>query len=287
MIKSVKHFAKNHRWLVFLTHQGLIFLTAVVLLTSVRRLTGRSIHLGQDPIGLIDGSALIILSIGVVVFTRALYHWVRGKNATPLGISFSLRRFVDLIAGLLIGFAFIILPYVSALLTRTATIHDRITAHFDNLTTARIIAVAFFLLLMQSVTEETANRAFPMRLWEDSPLWFRVLIPSFFFAAIHLAGEGFSFERFGILLLAGVTQSFAYAITGNIWLASGLHAGANLASFFPTGLWHAGAIVALVGHVRIPNWLVAMVMLIALGTIFILSTARARLQSKAQASLNT
>jgi membrane protease YdiL (CAAX protease family) len=287
MTKSISNFAKNHRWLIFLSHQALIFLTAIVFLTSVRKLTGRNIHLGQDPVGLIDGTALVALSVGVIFFTNVLYRWVRGRNATPLGISLSLRRFVDLIVGLLIGFSLIILPYLIALVTGTATIHDRITARFDNLTTARIIAVAFFFLLLQSVTEETANRAFPMRLWEDRPLWFRILIPSFFFAAIHLAGEGFSFERIGILLMAGVTQSFAYALTGNIWLATGLHTGANLASFFPTGLWHAGAIVALVGHVRIPNLLMVMIMLVMLGSIYILSSVRARRQSKAEVSVST
>jgi hypothetical protein len=260
--------------LVFLIHQTLLFLTAIVFLTSVRRLSGRSIHLGQDPVGAIDGFALVILSIAVIVFTIALYRWVKGKSAAPLGIALSFRRLVDLVAGLLIGFAFIILPYVSALLSGTATIHDRITAHFNQLTTARIIAVAFFLLLVQSVTEETANRAFPMRLWEDRPLWFRVLIPSIFFAAIHLAGEGFTFERIGILLMAGITQSLAYALTGNIWLCSGLHAGANLASFFPTGLWHAGAVVALVGHMPIPHLLMVMLMLVVVGTIFIISSTR-------------
>ena len=77
--------------------------------------------------------------------------------------------------------------------------------------------------------EETANRAFPMRLWQHRSLLFRVLVPSIFFAAIHFAGEEVSFERSGVLLIAGITSSLAYALTGNIWLASGLHAGANIA----------------------------------------------------------
>lgn len=285
MINSIGNFAKQHRWLVFLIHQGLIFLIAVVFLTSVRKLTRRSIHLGQDPIGLIDGAALVVLSIGVIFFTRILYHWVRGKNATPLGISLSLRRFVDLIVGLAIGFAFTLFPYVSAYVAGTATIRDRITAHFDHLTAARLIAIAFLLLLLQSAMEETANRAFPLRLWEDRPLWFRILMPSIFFAAIHLAGEGFRAERIGLLIIAGVIQSFAYLLTGNIWLAAGLHAGANLASFLPTGLWHAGAIVALVGHVPIPSWIMTAFMLLTLGTLFIISNARTR--GKAQESVGS
>ena len=72
------------------------------------------------------------------------------------------------------------------------------------------------------------------------------------------------------------TQSFAYALTGNIWLSSGLHAGANLASFFPTGLWHAGAIVALVGNVPIPHLLMVMSLLVVLATVFVIRTTRTR-----------
>ena len=71
---------------------------------------------------------------------------------------------------------------------------------------------------------------------------------------------------------SGVTQALAYALTGNIWLASGLHAGANVASFIPTGLWHAGAVIALVGQVPIPNWFMAILTLVALGTVVILKS---------------
>lgn len=268
-MNSIVRFLRHHLWVVFLAHQSLIFITAIVFLTSIRRITGRTIHLGRDPVGLIDGAALIVLSVGVIFLTRAVYRWVKGENAPSLGIALTHRRFMELLAGMLIGFAVNISPYVSALLMGTAVVHDRITAQFGNLTTARILAVAFFLLLLQGVMEETANRAFPMRLWEHRSLLFRVLIPSIFFAAIHLADEAFSLGRMGILLLGGITQSLAYALTGNVWLTSGVHTGANLASFSVSGLWHAGAVVTLVGHVAIPNWFTVTLMLVLLGVPFL------------------
>jgi len=268
-VTSIAKFLRRHLWTVFLAHQSLIFITAIVFLTSVRRITGRTIHLGRDPVGLIDGAALIALSVALIFLTRAVYRWVKGENAPSLGIALTPRRFVELLAGMLIGFAVNIVPYVSALLMGTAVVHDRITAHFGNLTTARVLAVAFFLLLLSGVMEETANRAFPMRLWEHRSLLFRVLVPSIFFAAIHLADETFSLGRMGILLLGGITQSLAYALTGNVWLASGVHTGANLASFSVSGLWHAGAVVTLVGHVPIPNWFPVTIMLVLFGAAFI------------------
>jgi membrane protease YdiL (CAAX protease family) len=271
-VKPVAEFFRQRLWLVFVVHQLLIFITAILFLSSVRRLTGRTIHLGRDPVGLIDGAALVVLSLLVIVFTSVLYHWIKGKNASALGIGFSLRRLVDLLVGLVIGCVAIALPYVIGLWLGTMSIHDRITAHFDSLTVTRILAVAFFLLLLQSVMEETANRAFPIRLWQHRSLLFRIIVPSIFFAAIHFAGEEISLERSGVLLIAGVTHSLAYVLTGNIWLASGLHAGANIASFLPTGLWHAGAAVALVGHVPVSNWIMAMFLLLVFGVLVLLKS---------------
>src|SRR5262249_42872724 len=151
-----------------------------------------------------------------------------------------------------------------------ASMHDRINTHFDNFSVARILTVAFFMLLLQGIMEETANRAFPMRLWEQRSLAFRLVVPSIFFIVIHLVNEQFSFERVGVLLMAGLLQGIAYALTGNIWLSSGVHTGANFANCSISGLWHAGAIVALVGQPTIPNWVAAMIMLAGFSTIFAL-----------------
>ena len=259
---------KQNLWAVFLFHQIFIFITAVSFLSVVRRITGRTIHLGRDPVGVIDGFALIILSAAVIVLTLILYRWIKGKDAPSLGIALSPRRLLELLIGLIIGFAFAILPWVNALLNETATIADRIGAHFDNYSIVRILAVAFFLLLIQGIVEEVANRAFPMRLWGHRSLAFRLIVPSIFFAAIHLADEQLSFERLFILLAAGIIQGFAYALTGNIWFTSGVHTGANYATFSISGLWHAGAIISIAGQPAFPNWLAVIVMLVLFSLTF-------------------
>lgn len=267
-MKFLAKWLKQNLWAVFLLHQIFIFITAISFLSVVRRATGRTIHLGRDPIGVVDGIALIILSVSVIALTQALYRWVKGKDAPLLGIRLSPRRLIELIVGLTVGFAFAILPWMSALLSGTATITDRIGAHFDNYLIARILAAAFFLLLLQGIVEEVANRAFPMQIWEHRSLLFRLLVPSIFFAVIHLADEQFSFERIGILLAAGVIQSLAYALTGDVWFTSGVHAGANYATFSISGLWHAGAVVSVAGEPAFPNWIVVMIMLVLFSLIF-------------------
>jgi membrane protease YdiL (CAAX protease family) len=261
IVETASKFFRSHLWLAFLAHQGLILALALLFLSSVRRLTGRTIHAGRDPIGLLDGLVLVALSIAVILFTQLLYRWLKGKDASPLGLTLSPRRCIELFIGILLGFALAILPWVIALSNGTAQVIDRISTYFDASAIVRMTSLAFFLLLLQSVMEETANRAFPIRLWEHRSLAFRVLIPSFFFAAIHLADEQFSFERIGILIVGGVIQSFAYLLTGNVWFTSGVHAGANVATFSVSGLWHAGAIVSVVGQPAFPNWVAVMLML--------------------------
>jgi membrane protease YdiL (CAAX protease family) len=274
---AVRQFLRKRLWLAFLIHQLLIFALAFGFLNLVRRISGRTIHGGRDAVGLIDGTGLVLLSVGVIAFTIFFYRWIKDKDAAPLGIGISVRRFVEFLVGLFIGFVFVISPYLIAVYNERLFVADRITAHFDNFQTIQIISFAFFLLLLQGVMEETTNRAFPMRIWEHRPLVFRILVPSVFFALLHLADENFSLERIAVLVAAGITLSLAYLLTENVWFASGVHTGANFASFSVTGLWHAGAVVALVGESAYPNWLASGSMLVLMSILFAAKIKKSRL----------
>ena len=267
---SIREFFRRQRWAAFFIHQLLIFALAFGFLNLVRAISGRTIHGGREPVGLIDGIGLVLLSVGIIVFTIIFYRWIKETDAPPLGIEISFRRFIELIVGLLIGFAFVISPYLTGYINGTMFIVDRITTHFDNFQIARLAAIAFFMLLLQGVMEEITNRALPIRLWQHRSLLFRILIPSVIFAFLHLADEDFSFERIIILIIAGIVQSIAYLLTGNIWFASGLHTGANVASFSVTGLWHAGAVFALAGQPAYSNSVAVISMLLVLCAVFII-----------------
>lgn len=259
---------RQNTWAVFLLHQAVIFVSGFAFISVIRRLTGRDIHLGREPVGLWGGIALIILSVAVIAFTVWLYRWAKGPDAPPLGIGFSVRRSLEFLAGLVIGSLFALLPWLIALWNGSAGVTDRIGAHYDTLTAAGIFAGGFFLLSIQGVMEEVTNRAFPMRLWEHRPLLYRLVVPAVFFAALHLAGEGFGFERAVVLVVFAVALGLAYALTGNIWLATGLHVGGNVAVFSMTGLWHAGAVVSVSGEPAYPVWAGALGMLAVMGLVF-------------------
>lgn len=256
-------FFRRHKWAAFLSHQALLFAAALAFLSTFRSITGRDIHLGREPVGALGGAALVALSAGVVALTWALYRWLKGPEAPPLGLALTPRRAAVCAAGALAGFVLAAWPWAGALLTGGMFVRDHVGAHFDAPGAALLLALALPLLFAGAFAEEVANRAFPMRLWPERSLAFRALVPSLFFAAVHLAGEPFAAGRFAQLVAAGVVQSLAYALTGNVWLASGLHFGGNFGGFFASGLWHAGAVLEVVGRPLAPGWASTPVMLAA------------------------
>ena len=262
---------RRNLWAVFLAHQALLFATAAGFLYSFRTLTGRDVHLGREPPGALGAAALSALSLAVIVLTWALYRWVRAEDSRPLGIKPSARRAAELLVGAAVGFALAAWPWALALAAGRAGVRDSVGAHFGGFEAARVVAVGVSLLLLSAFTEEVANRAFPMRLWQNRSLAFRVIVPSFFFAAVHFAGEPFGVERALTLFAAGVTQSLAYALTGDVWLASGLHFGANYAGFSASGLWHAGAVAEVVAQPVVPNWFTVMFMFAVIVAAFFIT----------------
>jgi Type II CAAX prenyl endopeptidase Rce1-like len=245
---------KRHRWAVFLIQQAIIFALGFAFLSLVRLLTGKTLHGGRDPLGLLDGAAFVLLLITTILITRALYYWVEGKDAPSLGLALSLRRLLFLLVGLLIGLALNSWAWIAGLASGTATIRDQIGFHFDSVSIIRVLSIGVFVSFANCVLEEITNRAFPMMLWRHTSLAFRMFVPSIFFAAQHLVDEPFNFVRFIYLVSLGVVLSAAYALTSNIWLGVGLHTGYLLASILLSGLWHMGAIVAVRGQPILPVW---------------------------------
>lgn len=120
-MKSLNGFLGAHTWVVFLGHQAFLFATAVGFLYSVRRLNGRAVHLGRDPLGVSGGAALVALSLTVVGLTWALYECVREEDSRPIGIKPSGRRLFEMVVGAGAGFALAAWPWAFALASGRAS----------------------------------------------------------------------------------------------------------------------------------------------------------------------
>lgn len=267
-MQSLFNWLRRQRWAAFLVFQCFLFGIAIIFLTGVRYVTGRSIHLARDAVGIGDGMLLAALAIGVIFLTRSFYERVRSEDGPDLGLAPSRRRALQFFAGILLGITVFAAPWFIAIHLGSASITDTITAHFDTVSAMLIIGLTSLLLLLQAVMEETANRAFPIQLWYDRSVVFRIVVPAAFFVLIHLVSESFSIERTALLFIAGLVQGLAFMLTGNIWLTSGLHFGANVASFSLSGVWHAGALVAIQGESAVSIIGASLVLLVALAAVY-------------------
>lgn len=275
MDRDLKTLARHNPFLVFVAHQAVVALSAIGFLWTVRLLSGRSIHLGQDPIGPIDGAGLVVLSIAVIAFTVVVYRWSNGSDAPPLGIAVDFRRVAQFAGGLVAGVLIFVWPFAAAVANGQAV--ESIDGIMGNSNAVLAVSLGLTFLIIQAVTEEVANRAFPMQLWRERTMAFRIIVPSIMFTAIHLMSETPSIERVLVLFSAGVLQSVCYALTANIWLSAGVHAGANFAVFSVSGQWHAGAICSIAGQPVIPNTVnVVLVTLLSILILLISGSALAR-----------
>ena len=84
-MKKILEWLRHHLWAAFLLYQIFVFALAFAFLTSVNKLTGKTIHLGRDPLGLMDGIALIALSVGIIFLTKRFYYLFKGDSEKDLG----------------------------------------------------------------------------------------------------------------------------------------------------------------------------------------------------------
>jgi hypothetical protein len=135
---------KRHRWAVFLVQQAILFASGWIYLNLVRTLSGKTIHNGRDPFGLIDGIAFVLFVVAMIIFTKWLYRGVEGNQATSLGIALSSRRLRDFLIGTLIGFGIQASAWILSLTLGTVTVGDRVGAHFDSSGIVRALSVGIF-----------------------------------------------------------------------------------------------------------------------------------------------
>jgi membrane protease YdiL (CAAX protease family) len=244
----------DRKWIFFVCQQAALLTVGWAFLHLVRWYSGRTIHAAKNPLGAINTLFVFVLWIAVSAGTYVFYRLTEGTNAPPFGVPLSLHKTVDFLAGLVTGLIVVGSPKLLGILVGTISITETIRAHYSPAAIVGYVLLGFLLLLGNSLSEEITSRAYPMQLFREKALWIRILLPSVFFAIIHLADERFKFSAFYERTIAGVVLSIAYAISGNIWLASGIHTGMNASIVWTNGAWWVGALVKTTGRAIVPDW---------------------------------
>jgi membrane protease YdiL (CAAX protease family) len=262
----------DRRWIFFFGQQIALLVISWLFLNMVRWFSGRTIHGAKDPLGVVNTFLVLTLWVAISVGTYFFYRATEGRVAPAFGVSLSRRRVVDFLAGTLVGLIVIGIPTMLGLVFGTMSIADSIRKHLSPLGIFLYLGLGIVLLLGNSVSEEITSRAYPMQLFRDKALWVRIIIPSIFFATLHLADESFDLSAFYDRTIVGIVLGIAYAMTENIWLASGLHTGTNAAVVWTNGAWWVGALIKTSGRPLLSDWTINLVwtLVSVLGFVFLL-----------------
>ncbi|MBF5041529.1 MULTISPECIES: type II CAAX prenyl endopeptidase Rce1 family protein [Myxococcaceae] len=255
MTPAILPLLRRHRWATLLLQQAAVFGLSFGFMAGVHALTGKSLHGGREAMGPLEYAGLMALFAGLVLFTRWLYHRVEGKTAPALGMALSWPAFGHLVAGTLGGFVLLGWPQLVGLDTGSLQVKATVFQQGGPLAVALLMAAGALSLTANSVMEEVCSRAFPLMLWREKSLAFRLLVPALLFAALHLAVEPFRAGAFAQRTVAGLAFSALYLLTRNVWLAAGVHTGTNEAVLFTTSRWQMGGLFATEGAAWGPEWL--------------------------------
>lgn len=245
---------RRHRWATFLLQQAAVFGLSLGFFATVHALTGKTVQGGRQAMGPLAYAGVMALFAGLVLLTRWLYRRVEGAGAPGLGMAPSWRGAAHLAVGTLAGFLLGGWPKLLGLATGALQVKESILSQGGAAQVALLLAAGALSLTANSVMEEVCSRAFPLMLWRERGLAFRLLVPAVLFAALHLAAEPFRAEAFVYRTLAGLAFSALYLLTRNVWLAAGFHTGMNEAVVFTSPRWQMGGLVSAEGTTFGESW---------------------------------
>jgi membrane protease YdiL (CAAX protease family) len=165
-----------------------------------------------------DTAGLAILATLILAAYLAGTRWIEGHPPAELRGKHGLAEFAG---GLGLGIALF-----SAVMALLYIVGDYRPAGHG---AASGLATGVFIALMVGIIEETITRGFLFRIVEIAGgTWIGVLVSSALFGAGHAFNPGATvLSSIAIALEAGVLLAAAYAVTGRLWFAIGLHTGWN------------------------------------------------------------
>ena len=166
---------------------------------------------------------LICYTISVFLIAKVLDD----SEITDLGLKINRRAFHDFLAGLTIVFIVLFIHFMFSLGAGWIVIQGFAWQHMSLVGVLGNILVTFVIFCFVGWSEELLSRGFHFRVFSKGlNLPLGVILSSLYFSYMH-RHPGASFDYFLFIFVGGLTFSFAFLRTGQLWLAMGLHTGWN------------------------------------------------------------
>jgi len=234
--------------------QAAVFAISFALVAGMRLVTGVDARSGRVPIDPVSFAAIAGLFTGVVLCSRWFFRFTDAPASRDRVLSMSWRRAGEFAAGTVIAYLLAAGPTLMAFASGSMRVVETVADKFPPLELIYVVTIGMVLVVYNSVMEEYASRAFPLALFRGSPRLVGIVVPALFFAAAHLAAEPFRLTAFYTRFVNGAVMAVAFLLTGNVWLASGVHTGMNLAVLAGSGRWYFGGLARLQGEPAGPQW---------------------------------
>ena len=204
---------------------GLGLIVGQFLLTTVRSLISL-------PAASANILALLLIAPLLLIAYQKYVHWIEKRTPEEIGLNGMASEWA---IGALIGF--ILFALVIGILWLLG-VYRSTGLSFSWL----VLIGAACGALISALAQELIFRAIIFRITESwLGTWWAVLISALFFGLIHLTQEGATLvSALAIALQAGVMLAAAYALTGRLWIALGLHSAWDFANDGIFGVGQAG-----------------------------------------------
>jgi hypothetical protein len=158
--------------------------------------------------------------LSVLIPGIVLLKWVDKRPATLLGIGFYKGVLRELLIGILMGFALIIISVSILWLTGMASFS------FNGLSSGLLLYISSVLVILaiSAAYEEILFRGYIFQaLIEGSNFWISVGIYSLLFGAAHLSNKGITVFSIAVTIIGGVFLGIIYFKTRALWMCIGAH----------------------------------------------------------------
>lgn len=173
----------------------------------------------------------LLLPVALFVVYAGLVGLMERRQAREVDIGKGLPTFL---AGLFVGAALIGATFLT--LWQLGMAELSVGAGFEG------VAPAIAIPMVTAMGEELLFRVVVFGILEEIfGSLLAILISSSLFGLAHIANPGASpFALFALSVELGVVLSLAYMLTGNVWIAVGMHAGWNFTQGFVLGVLNSG-----------------------------------------------